>query len=102
MNFIENFNEYLENLKYNKRNLLFTISFISIIIFIYIDKSSESLYNLFDNSIFKIILFCILTYICNQNNIIGIILVILVLTILQINTSNKLMSHEDYKIVNNL
>ena len=101
MNLIDTFDKYFENLKDNKNMMIIIIVFFSIIT-VYVSYGvSNTIYDLFNNVIFKFVLFCLISFIANKNPALGVILAIFVLTILQIITYNNIISHEGFKYLHN-
>ena len=101
MDFLDNLDEHFKKLKNNKKSMIFIIFLLSLIT-VNISSITKGIYDLFNNQIFKLIVFGIISYIANDNPSIAIILTILVFTILQIVTYNNLVSNEEFKHINNI
>jgi hypothetical protein len=83
---IDNFFSYLNN---NKMVLIFVIILLSIYA-VYLNEYVVDLtINLFEKKEFRLVIFIIITYISSQSPAIGIILVIIMLTSMQIITNIK-------------
>ena len=68
-----------------------------------ITVGSEDIYKIFDSLIFKLILFCIITYISGKNITLGVIMALCLLVILQVISNKKLIleiERENYKPIN--
>jgi hypothetical protein len=100
MNLIEGFDNYFENLKNNKNVMLITTGVISIMTVYLSYGVPNAIKGLFNNMIFKFIIFCIISFISNKNPALGVILAIFVLTVFQMITYNDLSSYEEFKHLN--
>jgi hypothetical protein len=101
MDFLDNLDKYFKNLRDNKKSMIFIIFLLSILT-VNITSITKGIFDLFNNQIFKLIVFCFISYIANDNPSLAIMLTILVFTILQIVTYNNLISNEEFKHSNNM
>jgi hypothetical protein len=98
MNIIEDANKFFKSLRDDKNTMMFLIISMSVIT-VWV-KPSQLVYDLFDNKIFKFVIFVIISFISNENPALAVLLIIYVLTVLQIITYNNLSKHEEFKHIN--
>jgi len=74
--------------------IIMIISFLTV----YLNEGiSKPIFEIFNNPLFKFIIFCLISFIATNNPALGVILAIFVLTILQIITYNNLKSYEGFR-----
>jgi hypothetical protein len=100
MNIIEDANKFFKSLRDDKNTMMFLIVTISVIT-VWL-KPPQIMYDLFNNTIFKFVIFIIISFISNENPAIAVMLTIFVLTTLQIVTYNNLSKHEQFKQSGNI
>jgi hypothetical protein len=93
---------YYDNLNYINNNIKILLLLLIILSIYYINNNNniniENIINLFDNQIFKFIIFIIISYISSSNPIIGISLAIFLLINLQLITYTKFKKELDEDI----
>jgi hypothetical protein len=87
---LEPFDTTLKSINSNKNILILTLILLGIYCIYYNNNIVENYINLFDNEIFKFVVFILITYISSSSPALGISLAIIMLTSLQIITYIKL------------
>lgn len=87
---LEPFDSILKSINSNKNILILILILLGIYYIYYNDNIVENCINLFDNEIFKFVVFILITYISSSSPALGISLAIILLTSLQIITYIKL------------